>query len=94
MRPPDQRIERDLAALREAADPLARVEAGRRLRRDAERLEGELVAAARTDGASWAKIGKLYGVSKQAAQQRFRTPGHPSDKHSPEALDARQALDR
>lgn len=31
----------------------------------------ELVAGLRRDGASWAQIGALIGVSKQAAQQRY-----------------------
>lgn len=29
------------------------------------------VSAAREDGASWTEIGKVIGISRQAAQQRF-----------------------
>jgi len=72
VRSSDQRIQRELAALQEADDPLARLDAARRLRVHAEAVESELVAAARAAGVSWAKIGKLYGMSKQGAQQRFR----------------------
>lgn len=31
----------------------------------------ELVPGLRRDGVSWAQIGALLGISKQAAQQRF-----------------------
>ena len=33
------------------------------------------VDAARRSGISWSEIGDALGISKQAAQQRFRTPG-------------------
>lgn len=74
MRSPHQRITKDLAALDAAEDALSRLDAGRRLREHAEALETDLVLAAREAGASWSKIGKLYGMSKQGAQQRFRRP--------------------
>lgn len=39
-------------------------------------LIGHFVARARDEGVSWSRIGERMGVSKQAAQQRFRsTPG-------------------
>lgn len=37
----------------------------------AARAEVELIKMLRDSGESWAAIGALYGVSKQAAQQRF-----------------------
>jgi Clp amino terminal domain, pathogenicity island component len=37
----------------------------------ADSLVGHFVALARSDGASWAQIGEILGVSKQGAQQRF-----------------------
>lgn len=42
---------------------------------DRHRIDGELeaaVQAARDGGRSWAEIGAMLGVTKQAAQQRFR----------------------
>lgn len=34
-------------------------------------VERELVADLRSQGSSWAAIGDAYGISRQAAQQRF-----------------------
>lgn len=34
-------------------------------------LQRESVAAARAQGCSWDSIGQVFGVSRQAAQQRF-----------------------
>jgi hypothetical protein len=36
------------------------------------------VAAARRHGHSWAAIGFILGITRQAAQQRFGTPGQES----------------
>lgn len=77
-----------LEALTEAGDSLARLDAGRELRERAEQLELDLVRAARKDGLSWAKIGGLYGLTKQGAQQRFRPGGAPSKKKSAPAAPA------
>jgi hypothetical protein len=38
----------------------------------AEELEHHLVNEARAAGATWTQIGHAFGMSKQAAQQRFR----------------------
>jgi hypothetical protein len=38
------------------------------------------VEAARRSGLSWSEIGDALGISKQAAQQRFRTPGMDGDE--------------
>jgi hypothetical protein len=74
-------IEIDLAAdgvAREAVDELARgddavrLEAANRLRRATEALVTELVAAARSEGSTWADIGEVLGVSTQAAHQKYR----------------------
>lgn len=51
---------------------LDRLDAARRLREAAESLEQEAVAAARAEGHTWTEIAGVYGMSKQAAQQRFR----------------------
>ena len=74
-------IEIELAAdgvAREAVDELARgddtvrLEAANRLRHATEALVTELVAAARSEGATWADIGEILGVSTQAAHQKYR----------------------
>ena len=53
---------------------LARLEAVREAREALEQLEAETARRARDSGVTWSQIGALYGVSKQAAQQRFRGP--------------------
>ncbi len=74
-------IEIDLAAdgaARSAVDELTRgdvdrrLEAANRLRHATEALVTELVATARSDGATWAEIGEVLGVSTQAAHQKYR----------------------
>jgi predicted DsbA family dithiol-disulfide isomerase len=74
-------VDIDLAAdgaARSAVDELthgdrtARLEAANRLRHAAEALVTELVAEAREEGATWADIGEVLGVSTQAAHQRYR----------------------
>ncbi len=84
-----KRITKALAALAEVPDPMARLDAIRKVREAVERLEQEAAEAARADGATWKRIGELYGVSKQAAQQRFRRPpratagaGEPEPDHT------------
>ena len=72
-----KRVAKALASLADVPDPMARLDAVRRVREAVERLEQEAAAAARAAGAPWKRIGELYGVSKQAAQQRFRRPSPP-----------------
>jgi hypothetical protein len=48
--------------------------------REGERLLREAVAGARHAGHSWDTIGKVLGVSRQAAQQRFRS-AEPDQGH-------------
>ncbi len=71
--------QRDLADawadVQSAAEPLERVDAMRRLRELAEAIEHDLVRDARAAGLSWSRIGALYGLTKQGAQQRFRAAG-------------------
>lgn len=52
--------------------PLERLDAARRLREAADALEQESVQAARDSGCTWTEIARVYGLTKQAAQQRFR----------------------
>lgn len=68
-----RRFTKALASLADGGDPLARLAVIRAARRSAEALERETVREARAAGATWGEIGALYGVSKQAAQQRFRS---------------------
>lgn len=77
--------ERDAAAVpvpvpgvEDVGKALKVVNAMRRSREKAERAEHEAVMAARAAGASWTKIGELYGLTKQGAQQRFKTPKAPT----------------
>ena len=59
-------------AAEHVAPPLERLEAARAERESAELAERDAVAAARAAGISWARIGQLYGLTKQGAQQRFK----------------------
>ncbi|MDH2444092.1 hypothetical protein QDR37_09055 [Amnibacterium sp. CER49] len=68
-----RRLSRAVSALRLIADPLARLDAARVAREQMEQLEVEAVQAARHAGVTWKAIGALYGLSKQGAQQRFRS---------------------
>ena len=54
-----------------AAAPLPRLAAARNVRRLAEVLELQAIAEARQERVSWAKIGAIYELTKQGAQQRF-----------------------
>jgi hypothetical protein len=69
---PGRRFAKALASFASVTDPLARLDAVRAAREALEALEVQTAAEARSGGATWAQIGALYGVSKQAAQQRFR----------------------
>jgi molybdenum cofactor biosynthesis enzyme len=70
---PHKRITAALAALDAADGPTSRLDAARRLREAAEELETAEVVAARKAGTTWNEIGACYGLTKQGAQQRFRT---------------------
>jgi hypothetical protein len=71
---PAKRFAKALASLGSVTDPLERLDAVRQAREALESLEAQTVTEARSVGATWSEIGALYGVSKQAAQQRFRLP--------------------
>ncbi|MGH9085880.1 MAG: hypothetical protein ACRDYW_10540 [Acidimicrobiales bacterium] len=72
-RPHVKRLANALDALRRAKTPTARLTAARRAREAAEKLEDAQLKAARDEGLTWAEIGRVYGLTKQGAQQRFRT---------------------
>ena len=50
------------------------IETAQSLRAQATHIEHNIAAAMRKDGKSWAEIGKAFGVTRQAAQQRFGVP--------------------
>ena len=56
---------------------LANLAAARKTREAAEADEQQAVLAARAAGASWSRIGELYGLTKQGAQQRFKRSAKP-----------------
>lgn len=60
---------RDVAKRKSA---LERLDAARRLREAAESLELEAALEARAEGRTWSEVAAVYGMTKQAAQQRFR----------------------
>ncbi|MEU7812548.1 hypothetical protein [Pseudonocardia sp. NPDC049154] len=64
-------VQKALDALAAAGSPLEALAAARDLRRAAEEVERRRAAEAREAGASWSKIGALYGTTKQNVQQRF-----------------------
>ncbi len=66
------RMQVALDGLAASRTSLERLDHARMLRTLAEDLERELVHEARGAGLSWTKIGALYGLTKQGAQQRFR----------------------
>src|SRR3974377_2538848 len=70
---PVKRIFAALSALDAADGPISRLDTARRLREAAEELEAAQGDAARQAGATWNEIGACYGLTKQGAQQRFRT---------------------
>lgn len=52
-------------------DPLAGLDAVVQLRGEAERAEAVLVRRARNQGATWARIAEVLGVSKQAIHKKY-----------------------
>ena len=82
----DQQLEVEIdlaadAAARAGVEDLVRGDADRRLeganrlRHAADALVTELVLEAREQGATWAEIGEILGVSTQAAHQKYRYAG-------------------
>lgn len=61
-----------LTGLKTELDPEEALRLVRVLREAAESLELELVRNARARKVSWSRIGAVYGLTKQGAQQRFR----------------------
>lgn len=64
------------------------VSASRTAAEETSRILRDSINGARAAGHSWDTLGKLLGVSRQAAQQRFSStvqpaPGHPADAEQP-----------
>lgn len=55
-----------------AEGPKDLLAAARAVRASTEALEQVAILQARAEGVSWSKIGAVYGLTKQGAQQRFR----------------------
>jgi hypothetical protein len=75
------RATKALRELQKRTAPLERLDAARRVREAADALEQDSVQAARDSGCTWTEIAKVYGLTKQAAQQRFRAK--PAEKAPP-----------
>ena len=54
-------------------DPKAALIAARQLKSEVEWLTERSVALARRDGYDWGRIGRLLGVSRQSARERFKS---------------------
>lgn len=67
------RIKLALRDYLQLTDPMERLAMSRRIREAAEEMEAEAIEQARKSGATWRSIGACYGLTKQGAQQRFRT---------------------
>ena len=67
-----KRLDKAAEAISSIKDPLDRLDASRAAREQFEKLELAQVRDLRKQGTTWGKIGALYGLTKQGAQQRFR----------------------
>ena len=68
----ERQIAKRLAELSNAKDARRRLVLAEEVRRLAVDLQRASVAEARQAGLTWTQIGELFGMSKQAAQQRFK----------------------
>lgn len=75
----------------DAAASLTLVQASREAAEQTSALLRQAVASARSAGHSWDDIGRLLGVSRQAAQQRFGPPvsARGADRRAPDAPEHR-----
>ncbi len=82
-------VEADLADMARA-DPLAALPAAARLERLARTLAEHAATAAAGAGMSWSDIGAAYGISRQAAHQRFARHVRRLSKTGPASTQRRQ----
>lgn len=68
-------------------DPSVRVRAAAWLAEGVELLERRIVAEAHESGLTWAQIGGVYGVSRQAVHRRFSDSTFLSDDSFDELLE-------
>lgn len=71
-------------------DHLALVQRAARAHRSTAELLAASVASARASGHSWAALGEILGMSRQAAQQRFGDTAPASDQAKGEGSDVRE----
>jgi hypothetical protein len=77
------RVSKALREHQKRSAPLEQLDAARRVREAADALEQESVLTARESGCTWTEIATVYGLTKQAAQQRFRA--RPDKTAAPDA---------
>lgn len=75
----EERIREAIKTFEASPDTLSALAAARHVREAAELLEREAIGTARSEGISWAKIGGVYGLTKQGAQQRFKARPNEAD---------------
>jgi hypothetical protein len=71
----EQRVRRELVDMIDRAlgdDPKHALIASHQLRKEVEWLTERSVALARREGFDWARIGRLLGITRQAARVRFK----------------------
>ncbi|MDJ1370152.1 hypothetical protein [Gulosibacter molinativorax] len=73
-----RRLIEALIAYERAETELEQLTAARDARELADALEEGVISEARAARVSWAKIGAVYGLTKQGAQQRFSAKTGPS----------------
>lgn len=61
----------EMVSVADGSDPVLALRAVVALRRLADRLEAQQVAAARRAGWSWQQIGDALGVSRQAVHKKY-----------------------
>ncbi|PFG18733.1 hypothetical protein [Serinibacter salmoneus] len=71
--PSQRRLQRAIDALSAVEDPLERLTRVRLARQRMEELELEQIRSLREAGTPWRTIGAQYGLTKQGAQQRFKS---------------------
>ncbi|MDX1620457.1 MAG: hypothetical protein R3320_05670 [Nitriliruptorales bacterium] len=78
---------KQVSDLLDSTDPRTRVRAVHMLSAGVERLERHVVVDAQESGLSWAQIGDVYGVSRQAVHRRFADSSYVSSHAFDDLLD-------
>ena len=69
----ERQLAKKLSELAATKDARSRLVLAHEIQRAAVVLEQQSVADARDAGMTWTQIGALFGMTKQAAQQRFKS---------------------